>query len=335
MREKLQSFDMSFEYRLSYQDEWRYDASIIATSGSYLRENKILGMLSSKNGVTNTLRWKYINNGILYSDYPEIRIRILPRVKVFSEANSNYVISSIYGDSLVQFNNQSSHKCININNSGQYICLDPTSIYIMDSLDDDSSIYSYSGLSNPSCAIQINSGRYIVSDNGNNRILELTEDLVSVTKNVACSDPNAFDYSEENETLISSSGSGNSIEEFTWSDMDYGTSLWTSTASLNDPQSVSYKQNNVDYIVISDFGNNRVVTCNRLANTYSYINYYRQDSTENGPFEISNFSSPYRVYWLSNDNIVVVEKEGANLNFEVIESSSSSVDSSSSSSSSS
>ena len=330
MSEKWQSFDMAFEYRLSSKDEWRMDASITATSGEYLRDNKILGMSSSQYGITNSIRWKYSDNNILYSDSPEVRIRILPRIKVFSEANTNYMISSVYGDSLVEFNSQSEHKCVNINNSGQYICLNAISIYIMDSLDDIAAVYSYSGLLNPTYAMQINSGRYIVSDTDNNRILELAEDLTVITKNVAVIDPNAFDYSEENETLIASSGSGNLIEEFTWSDMDYGTSLWVSSATLNDPQAVTYKQNNVDFIVISDFGNNRVVTCNRLTDTYSYLAHYRQSNIDSGPFEISNFSNPYRVYWLSDGNIIVVEKEGLSLDFDAIVSSSSSSSESSS-----
>ena len=108
--EKWQSFDIAFEYRFSSKDKWNIDAVIISTSGSYLRGNKIYGMSSSKSGDTNTIRWKYVGNNILYGESPQIRIRILPSAKFFSEANTNYIVSSVYGDSLVDFNGNSDNK---------------------------------------------------------------------------------------------------------------------------------------------------------------------------------------------------------------------------------
>ena len=180
--EKWTKVDIAFEYRLTPKENWRTDAVIISTTADYLRENKLYGLTASKYGTTNSLRWKYSENNLFYSDTPEIRLRVLPRIRTFGSANSTYSISSAYGDSLVDLNAVTSHKCIGIDNNGRYMCVDSSSFYIMDSLNDASRLYSYSGVLNPNFAIHINSGNYIVSDSGNNRILELNSTLTSALK---------------------------------------------------------------------------------------------------------------------------------------------------------
>ena len=87
--------------------------------------------------------------------------------------NGTHSISSVYGDSFVDLNGLSSHKCIGIDGEGKYMCVDTSSFYILESLEDTSRLYTYAGLLNPDFAIQINSGRYIVNDPGNKRIIEL------------------------------------------------------------------------------------------------------------------------------------------------------------------
>ena len=334
--EKYQSFDVAFEYRIDDRNEWETNAIIISTTASYLTNNKLYGLSASKYGEQHLIRWKYIDNGILNGSAPQIRIRVLPRLRIFSKVTDNYSISSVYGERLVDYEAISTNNCIGIDNKGRYMCVNSTSFYILESLD-GAVLYTYAGLSNPSFAIQINSGRYIICDIGNNRIIELESDLSLITKTYAGAGLVYVDYSEENETLLITDETLGRITEITWSDIDDGTAIWQSASLFNVPQAARYKQNTVDDLIIADTGNNRIVKYDKTDDSYSIIDHYQLSPTYSGPYEMSLLSSPYRVCWYSNGDICVVEKQGKQLDFETIESSSSSsssssIDSSSSSS---
>ena len=115
------------------------------------------------------------------------------------------------------------------------------------------------GLNHPNYAIQIDSGHYIISDYGNNRIIEVDSILSTILKSYSIVGVVFFDYSEVNETLLITSGILNIIKEVTWSDIDFGTTIWTSSYLLNNPQGATYKQDDVTQIVIADTDNNRVI----------------------------------------------------------------------------
>jgi len=184
--------------------------------------------------------------------------------------------------------------------------------------------YAYWGVSNPNFAIQIYSGNYIVSDAGNDRIIELDSTLSTLVRSYATNGASFFDYSEDNETLLITYGVHNSVVEVTWSELDFGTILWQSTASLNSPQSATYKQGDVSKMVVADTGNNRVVLYDRDENAYSYISSYKLSSDDTATPEISNLYKPYRVQQSKNGNICIVEQSGRSLDFTTVESSSSS-----------
>jgi len=134
--EKWPEVDMAFEYRVSEKEQWLEDAIIISTTANYLKDNKMLGLGISKYGTTHSLRWKYSDNNLIYGQQPQIRLRVLPRIRVFSSAGVDYhTISSEYGESLINFDGMSRHNCTGINNSGQYMCLGAHSFYVLDSLD--------------------------------------------------------------------------------------------------------------------------------------------------------------------------------------------------------
>ena len=132
-----QECDFAFEYRLSNKEEWKDDAVITQTTAKFLRCNNLYGLPLSKDGVVNTLQWKYSENNLFYGNTPQIRLRALPRVRIFSGSGSYHQVSSAYGDSLVNFDGQSRHDCIGINKSGQYMCVGSDTFYIIDSIDDE------------------------------------------------------------------------------------------------------------------------------------------------------------------------------------------------------
>jgi len=186
--------------------------------------------------------------------------------------------------------------------------------------------FVYWGLSHPNFAIQMNSGHYLVSDYGNNRIIELDFTLlVPLVRSYIMAGVVYFDYSEANETLLIASETLNIVREVTWSDMDFGTTIWQSSYSLNSPQCATYKKGDTTNIVIADIGNGRIVKCNRTSNAYESLDYYRLDSDDTSTVhEISSFYKPYRVFQYADGNICVVEQEGRPIDFGTLESSSSS-----------
>lgn len=192
----------------------------------------------------------------------------------------------------------------------------------------DTAKYAYWGVSNPNHAIQIYSGNYLVSDFGNNRIIELDSTLSTLVRAYFTSGVVFFDYSEDNETLLLTYGSSNTIVEVTWSELDFGTILWQSTASFNNPQCATYKQDNVNQIVIADMDNNRICFYDRNLDSYRYISRYKISSDDTSTSEMADLYKPYRIYQYSNGNICVIEKEGRTVDFATVGSSSSSSSSS-------
>jgi len=133
--ESWTKFDIAFEYRLNDKENWREDTVITQTTAQYLRGNKLYGLTASKYGDTNTIQWKYSENDLFYSNTPQIRLRVLPRIRVFSTAGDYNQISSVYGDALVDLDGQSRHACIGIDKSGNYMCVGSHVFYIIDDLD--------------------------------------------------------------------------------------------------------------------------------------------------------------------------------------------------------
>jgi len=135
--EMWSEFDLAFEYRRDDSETWKTDAYISQTTANYLTKNHLYGLTASKSGESNLIRWEYANSGYLFGQSLQIRVIVLPRIRVFSRANSVHAISEIYGNSKIDFVGQSNHNCIGINQSGQYMCLGGGDFYIIDSLSAD------------------------------------------------------------------------------------------------------------------------------------------------------------------------------------------------------
>lgn len=135
--------DIAFEYRADERDEWMEDAVITETNANYLRDNKLYGLKASKYGEINTIIWKYSDNNLLYGSAPQIRLRFLPRIRVFANANSNYTIVSAYGDSLLNLDGLSEYNIVGIDQNGRYMGVGDSVFYIMDDLGSESSSSSY------------------------------------------------------------------------------------------------------------------------------------------------------------------------------------------------
>lgn len=128
-------FDIVFEYRRDHLETWRDDASMTETTANYLKGNKLYGITASQYGIQHLIKWKYSDNNLSFGNTVEVRISILPRVRVFSYANSACTISSMYGDSLVNLDEISDHNCIGIDHDGNYMCIGDSVFYVLSSLD--------------------------------------------------------------------------------------------------------------------------------------------------------------------------------------------------------
>ena len=146
--EKWQEFDLAFEYRENEKEEWMEDAVITETSANYLRGNKLYGLKVGKYGEINTIIWKYSDNNLIYGSVPQIRLRFLPRIRLFSNAASNYTIASLYGESLINLDGLSENNIVGINQKGQYMGIGSNVFYIMEDLGSESSESSSSYIEN-------------------------------------------------------------------------------------------------------------------------------------------------------------------------------------------
>lgn len=145
--EKWTEFDIVFEYRIDEKSAWLEDAVITQTNAKYLRGNKLYNLIASKDGYENMFLWSYFENNLLYGSIPQIRIRILPRIRVFSNINGYCLIVSVYGDSLLNLNSLSTYEIVGINNSGEYMGIGSNVFYIVDDLSPESSSSSSSSSS--------------------------------------------------------------------------------------------------------------------------------------------------------------------------------------------
>lgn len=145
--ERWEEFDIAFEYRLDERDNWLEDAVISETSAKYLRGNKLYGLAAAKYGEVNTIIWKYSDNNLIYGSVPQIRLRVLPRIRVFGNTNSNYTTVSVYGDSLLNLEGLSEYNIIGIDQSGMHMGIGSNVFYIMDDLGSESSSSSSSSSS--------------------------------------------------------------------------------------------------------------------------------------------------------------------------------------------
>lgn len=136
--EKWMEFDIAFEYRSDERYQWMEDSVITETSANYLRGNKIFGLQASKDGVVNTIFWKYSDNNLFYGSSPQIRLRVLPRVRLFGNTNSKYTIVEAYGDSLLNMEGLSGYNIVGLDQSGRYMGVGDSIFYIMDDLGSES-----------------------------------------------------------------------------------------------------------------------------------------------------------------------------------------------------
>jgi hypothetical protein len=336
---KWQTFNVAIEYRYDESDRWETDTKIISAEVDYIKGNRLYGLQASFNGSLNQIIWRFKDNYIQSGTIPELRLRVLPTIRHFSEASNLNLITSVYGENKVDLIDQTSnYQILGIDNYGRYIVTDDTRIRILNSFggEPNSIVYTYDGVLNPSHATQIYSDHYIIADTGNNRILELDDTLQNVLKTYSIFSPQFVDYAEDNFTLLITSRNPDAIYEISWIENDPVMIHWTSTISLNDPSCATYSRNNADEIIISDTGNNRIILYNRILDSYeirSNCLFRSDDTTEDSTI---NLYRPFRTYKLYDDQICIIEESGVEVNWDIIESSSSSsssVDSSSSSSS--
>ena len=137
--EKWQEFDLAFEYRLDERNTWMEDAVITETDANYLRGNKLYGLKASQSGYVNTVIWKYSDNNLFYGNIPQIRLRVLPRVRLFGNTNSNHSVISLYGDSLLNLEGLSEYNIVGVDNNGRHMGVGDNVFYIMDDLGSESS----------------------------------------------------------------------------------------------------------------------------------------------------------------------------------------------------
>jgi hypothetical protein len=135
--ERWEEVDIGFEYRLNNKEEWKSDAIIVQSTSKYLRGNKLFGLSVSKYGEIHTIQWKYSENNLFFSNTPQIKLNVLPRIRVFSSSGVYNQVSSVYGDGLTDLKGQTRHRAIGVNESGQYMCLGQDVFYIIDSLEDE------------------------------------------------------------------------------------------------------------------------------------------------------------------------------------------------------
>ena len=81
------------------------------------------------------------------------------------------------------------------------------------------------------------------------------------------------------------------IDELTWSNTDSGSVNWQSSFSLDNPQSVKYGNQDASKLIVSDYGNDRVVLYDRTRNNLKTINQYKGTSTLGD--ETSYFNKPF------------------------------------------
>ena len=323
---KWENFDIEFEYRKDSDSIWKKDAYINFTSANSVNKNRVYGLKTSQYGYTNSIRWTYSRNNIKYGRSIQVRVKILPRIRNFSLSIINSSITEGWGISGANLKQLSIKKCIGINNSGKYICITDTELEIYNTLQDSSPLYSYTLLNNPVYAIQVDSGNYIVCDYGNNRVLELDETLSTLINTFAINTPIFVDYNNVNNLTLITSYALNEIKEVS---LDFGTTSWTSALSLLTPRSATYSYNDADEIIISDFGNNRIIITNKVTSATLYKDsYYIKTGCEK-----FKFYQPYRAYKFNDTNVLIIEKTGKIVDFtyapEFMSSSSSSYSSSS------
>ena len=153
--ERWSEFDLAFEYRKDNREVWQEDASITQTTANYLDGNKLYGLTSIKDGEAHLIRWQYADNNYLFSESLQIRLRVLPRVRVFSRANSNNPISELYGNSKANLDGMSRHDCIGIDQNGNFMCVGADVFYVITSLDEEE--FSSSSSSSSSSSIDSSS----------------------------------------------------------------------------------------------------------------------------------------------------------------------------------
>ncbi len=320
--QKWTNINIALEYRIN--DEWKSDTRIISAIANSMNGNKIYGLKASKHGYRNILVWKYPDNHILQGDILEMRVRVLPSLKQFSQYQDRCIITEPYGINNVDLiANTNSYKIIGINNDGNYICSDESDIHIVTQID-STPLYTFSGVDSPLHAIQKANNNYIIADTGNNRIIEIDEELTSVINTFSFTNPQFIDLSESTDTLLITGRSPDIVQEVIWNDDLTGEILWSSSISLNNPSSATYSKINIDKIIISDTVNNQIVIYDKINDQYSYkeactlkSDYVEEDKT-------IKLYRPFRCYQLYDGQFLIIEESGQPINFDIMESSSSS-----------
>ena len=330
-----EQFDVVIEYRLGEDYDWMDDIAITKTSADNFYKNVIYGLSASQYGTSNTFRWRFIQNDIVYGEDIQLKLGIPPRVRNYSTCFTTHALTEVYGESNVDFVTASqSRKVISKDRDGNYICIKDDLVYTIARLSQPESaiIYSWANVSDPRHVFHTESGTYIIADYGNNRVIELNSTMTAIVNSYAVANPVFVDYCHEDKTTLITAG--NVVYEVV---LELGSLIWQSAFSLSSPSSATYAYDDSDEIIICDYGNNRIVVYDRSTGVSTNIPRYYIRSTAGEHFD---FYRPFRAYKIYDGTICIIEERGKDFLFSgtaelTSSSSSSSIDSSSSSSNSS
>tara|TARA_R110000824_G_C15232856_1_gene678973 strand:- start:26400 stop:27500 length:1101 start_codon:yes stop_codon:yes gene_type:complete len=325
--EKWPEFDAEISYKLNEEYGWLDNINISNADIHHIERNRLYGLKASKYGTSNSLRWNFTKNFLRAGLNPKVKVKILPRTRHFSTSNQYHIATDLYGKQDIDvFDGTDTDKCIGLNNQGQAIILDGIEILIKNNISDTDYVYRYNWLLNAEHAIQTPSGTYIIADTGKNMVIELPENLGPKIRSWDIDSPVFVDFSPMQETLlVTTNGALDKIYEITWSELDYGTTLWESNYSFENPKSAKYKENNTTKFAISDTGNNRVILYDDGVSQYSPLYGYKTSSSVTSFQETTAFNEPFRSFWGEDGSVIVTERKGKTWDFDDgIESSSSS-----------
>jgi hypothetical protein len=84
-------FDITFEYRLYEDGEWKSDAILSCDNIQNIKKNTIYNLKASSSGTENTFSWNYGQNNITFGQIPHIRTNYLPRIRQYNNVNGEYI----------------------------------------------------------------------------------------------------------------------------------------------------------------------------------------------------------------------------------------------------
>ncbi len=318
--ERWSEFDASFEYKLDLEFKWKDDMAVVSDNSKQVEKNKLYGLSASKYGSANIIRWYFEYNRVFIGQNVHVRVNILPRIRSFSTSGRHHLVTETNNANMIKANGSSNEEIvIGVNQSGQHICKSSDYICIRDipngdviyTSKQDPIIYS---LNDPQFAMQKLDGNYIIADTGNNRVIEVFSNLSSIIKELSVSSPVFIDIFEKTNSILITRRTDDLIEEYTWDSDNYGVKIWGSDETslvLSSPESATYKENDLQSIIISDTGNNKVVLYNKTDDSSQEITSISL-SDETPTSIVANVTAPFRSYWKGDkiNDICIIEKTG-------------------------